>query len=207
MINANVKVAVFWGPRRATVEECARLVVTNLGSLEEIAPGRLTWQKYDPLRTTVNTHSLESIQRLLERGQNRLDVGKEVIPDLGFHLELRSGTAATLAEYRVNCGLYSNVGGLRNNCILNLSRELALELGEGFFLNALKGMIETWSPDGGGAYVLASVDDEVEKYEFLTFAAGRSRVQFLPSFQPVIAVGRGSILRDESLVRRILGSS
>src|SRR5947209_4424038 len=114
---------LYWKARRQSLDECADLCLRTVLTLREAGfdgfygLGRSRRAALRPIEL-----SLEAIQSLLARGVNRRDIGREVIPELGYSISLWSGHRDDGAfDLRIHCGCYSQWVG--NNVTVGLPSE------------------------------------------------------------------------------------
>ncbi|MEJ1962984.1 MAG: Imm52 family immunity protein [Gammaproteobacteria bacterium] len=210
MKSPNVHLSVQWDPRRESVEHCADKVLSYYRDLGQVSTYFRNWRLTTKSKPSVDVGNAATMRGLLLSGQNRRDIGGESIPELGYAVTLWNGERALTVQSRVQCGLFSSVGGLKNQCSLVLSYPLARQLGAAVLLDAFKCMIGTWNPDAGSAYVYSDrdghedLDGELETLTLLEFVR-HSNGASTAGAEEVTRTTGGMIYRRESAVREVLG--
>lgn len=157
MNKPDIHIAVSWGARRQSLDECVDRVTTYYKQLAEVSPYLSNWRAAGKTKPILDFTDREVVVGLLKRGQNRRDIGGAVMPELGYSMMPWNAQRELTAQSRVQCGLFSEVG-LKNVCGLNLSHSLGKELGEARLQRLLEVMVETWSPSKGSIYVFKAIE-------------------------------------------------
>jgi hypothetical protein len=102
----DVTLEVVWGPRQATLDDCAEASVRFLKRLSPFFSGlrntRLVTRKRQPVRFDI-----ACLKEVLQKGVNRTDIGHEVITELGYSVGL-AAVSSTDPSYAVDVDL--NIG-------------------------------------------------------------------------------------------------
>jgi hypothetical protein len=101
----------YWGPRSASVDDCANRLAHLLTKLATISPLLSGWRalgkskRQAVAQPLVTTYHADLVTRLLE-GRHRRDDNREVIDDLGYSMEWWNGATddAAAASLRLACG-------------------------------------------------------------------------------------------------------
>jgi hypothetical protein len=140
--------------------------------LAKVSERLRSWKEQGRKTRIVDVSSLDNARKVLLQGQNRRDIGNEVMPELGFRLTVWNGEESTGAEVMIQCGSYSTVKGLSNHCLLNLRQSLARTLGEESLRAILESMAEIWSPESASVYVLVPKRDDFVKRHLIEIKPG-----------------------------------
>lgn len=209
MKTPNVHIVVYWGARRETVDDCSHPVASYYQGLGRVSSYLRDWRPTGKSKPIVDIGNEATVRELLSTGQNRRDIGGDPIPELGYSITLWNGERALTAQSRIQCGLFSKAGEMKNLCSLVLSHSLARQLGESALLDGLKYMIDVWNPDKGSAYVYVDRDEpndgEIETAVLLEFVRSPARAMAGADIQEVARTANGRIYRSELVVRQVLG--
>ena len=164
-------VGAYWGPRKETALECARRAELFFHMLARCDPSFIQWYRAGrgfprelpgyPVRS-----EMEEWEKLLLRGRNRTDVGKEVIEDLGFS-EMVWNAKKEPTYVSMSCGGYTP--WVPNNCLLKPTRESPIRerlLCNPVMTGVLTAMATAWDPD----FAMASSSEMVSPMEKGQFA-------------------------------------
>jgi hypothetical protein len=140
-----------WGPRAESVDQCADRLNTFLSKLNEIDSAFAVWRNVDygrkeyrvPIRTTL-------LAKWLTKGVNLTDIGKKVIPELGYSVSLLCGEENAILPLWMSCGVYSPWN--YNNCSFQFPPEgviVSRILHVSALMRIAKSLINCWDPDHG----------------------------------------------------------
>src|SRR5215469_965301 len=92
----SITLLVSWGARREDILKCASRVARHFSALATTSENLAEWYPLGRRRkpkadNPVDVGSVAVLEALLRRGANRKDVGREVIPELGFGISLWNG--------------------------------------------------------------------------------------------------------------------
>ena len=148
----------YWGPRQASVGDCADRLSRFMRDLRDCDPALSTWFKkgrsrQEALRARVDATDQDVARSLLEQGRSRRYTDGSVIEETGFHIGLWNGGGEDKeAGLSVTCGLFAQPArGYLSNCVvLNLPRDL----GELFRADRMSRVVaataRAWEPDWAG---------------------------------------------------------
>jgi len=113
-----VIVAVYWDARQAQLDEAKELLLSAFEGLAK--SGYDSWRLKGQTRKQAGGNSFvptsESVTTLLARGVNRRDIGRDLIPELGYSFGLWSGGPDESAyAFSGKIGNATNIG---KNCLL-----------------------------------------------------------------------------------------
>jgi hypothetical protein len=155
----------YWQARRESAEECAERLSLFLSELAATDSALSVWYEKSKSRRKANQSRLDvgcvkTLADLLERGQNRRDVGGDVIADLGFHVGIWNGERSLKAmSLDVTCGAYSSNEQLGNNVLLDFPEDLgSLEQRERM-QQVLAATAKAWEPNWAGVYSLGAMNN------------------------------------------------
>ena len=143
--------AVYWGPRPETAEECADRLALCLDQLRRVHPLFSSWFHKARSRKAANRgvdEGREALTKFLLTGRNRTDVGNAVIPGLGYRVGIWDGLEPG-ADLMVGCGMAHP--RMINAVVLNLAiLEDVPSFYEPAVLRAILAALATsWAPDWG----------------------------------------------------------
>jgi hypothetical protein len=143
-------IRVFWGPRLATVEQCAESLSQCVSRLAASSPRLAGWAM--DLGGVPLPLDRDSITESLLKSRSRDDSG-EVIGELGYKLTLHCGhTTDDWIMMTTSCGAYSSSPGAGNSCLLflpgsdDVHRDL---LATNRLARVLSEMANCWDADWG----------------------------------------------------------
>ena len=148
----------YWGPRRESVDDCARRLSRFMHDLCDCDPALATWfakgySRQKALKSVVDAKDPEVARSLLDRGRNRRDTDGGAIEALGFGVSFWNGAEKNkVAGLSVNCGLFAQPsrGYLGNSVVLSLP----MDLGELFWAERMAHVVAAtalaWEPDWAG---------------------------------------------------------
>jgi hypothetical protein len=118
-------VGAYWGPRAEPLDQCSGRVLDLFQRIAQIDPQLSRWFLRADSRRQALEHEVKvserSVRDLLLRGQNRRDVDRQVIPELGFSLGLWNGAPeGETASVDIHCGAYAAMPGAANSCVIGL---------------------------------------------------------------------------------------
>src|SRR5687767_4832080 len=102
----DVTLEVVWGPRQATLEECAETSVRFLKRLSPFFSGLRNAKLVARKRQSVQ-FDVACLKEVLQKGVNRKDIGHEVITEQGYSVGL-AAVSSTDPSYAVDVDL--NIG-------------------------------------------------------------------------------------------------
>jgi hypothetical protein len=144
--------AAYWGPRKEPVKACAWRARTFLTVISEVSELFQRWRAQgrslaEAARATPIDLSTDALAELFMKGRNRLDVGGDVIEDLGFRISVWNGRAndQEAASLSIKCGLYSTVG-LSNAVVLNLPKQFDTQ-SQDLSCALIRALVPAWEPD------------------------------------------------------------
>jgi hypothetical protein len=182
-----------WRPRQESVEECAQRARQFFKGLRASSPRFKQWylpgtSKKKSLERKVDVRNLDTLTKLLLKGRNRTDIGRQVIEELGFSISLWNGAKQYDDEAGVSvfCGAYCDVAGMPTPN--NVSVDFPPALNE----------LSDWRRM---AAVLSSVANawEPNYLEVSSSAAKRARTFTRPFVDWMFFVSKGMYLLPESL--------
>jgi hypothetical protein len=147
---AEIELEVAWGPRQASLDDCAEASVRFLKRSASFFSG---FQKIE-LTSTRKKQSVrldsDCLAKVLQKGVNRTDVGHEVIPELGYSVGL---TAVSSARPSYDVDVHLNLGVTE----IMVPNEVRVELGAFDpvlpeqaaaidWVGLLAMLVEVWSP-------------------------------------------------------------
>lgn len=145
--NEDVLLALYWKARKATLKHCTELCVQTLNSLAEFGFVNL-FQKADSLQGALSRPFIvtaTTVRQLLLRGRNRTDVGKKIIPELGYSLALWSPDHYMFSSL---CGAYSK--WITNNVLLSVSPQVMRQRqAKARLVKLFHRMVTIWQPEQG----------------------------------------------------------
>src|SRR5687768_8325181 len=103
----DVTLEVAWGPRSATLDDCADASLRFLKQLGPFFSGFRAIRLVSARKKRAVQLNLASLKEALQTGVNRTDVGHEIIPELGFCIGL-AAKSSTDPGYEVQIDL--NIG-------------------------------------------------------------------------------------------------
>ncbi len=145
-------VGAYWGPRPATLGECARGAATTLNLVGTESPLLRRWylradRRDDALQRPVRT-DVGNLVALLEKGRNVTDIDHRIIEELGFSASAWNGDFDLPASFSVHCGGW--VDRVPNSFVIDLPPYV----GEGKRIydvavarRLIMALIDQWSPD------------------------------------------------------------
>ena len=148
----------YWGPRQASVGDCADRLSRFMHDLRDCDPALSTWftkgrSRQEAVRARRAAPHRPAARSLLEQGQSRRYTDGGVIEETGFHIGLWSGgEEGKEAGLSVTCGLFARpVRGYLGNCVvLNLPRDLG-ELCHGEHMERIvAATARAWEPEWAG---------------------------------------------------------
>ncbi len=155
----------YWTARKESAEECAERLSSFLSELAATDSALSVWyekakSKREATQAKLDVGCVKALTDLLERGQNRRDVGGDVIADLGFHVGIWNGERSLkAASLSVTCGAYSSTQQFGNNVLLDLPEDLgSLEQPERM-QKVLAATAKAWEPDWAGVYSLDATNN------------------------------------------------
>ena len=194
----------YWGPRKETALECARRAELFFHMLSRCDPAFVQWYRAGrgfprelpgyPVRPDI-----AEMEKLLLKGRNRTDVGREVIEDLGFSMMMWNAREEA-TDLHLACGGYSPWGP-PNLCLLRPPRKGAIRerlLHASVLNEVLTSMATAWDPDfamasSGEMVDLIEKDDFEVRVGWLTYLSRRlGKLPPLPApvrIEPVGALG------------------
>jgi len=112
----------YWGPRKEAVASCADRLAACLSGLARASELVGTWylkanRKSEMTKAPVSIEP-EALATLLQAGQNRRDVDREPILELGFSVAMWNGDYKRAVGMSVKCGAWSTV--VPNSFVLSL---------------------------------------------------------------------------------------
>ena len=111
-----------WTARQEDASSCADRLSSFLSELRAIDHIFLTWHEGGkPKKEYRLPVSRQQLVRFFEKGVNKTDIGRHVIPELGFAVSLVPTAQFSDIVFRVNCGGYSPWNS--NCCSIELPRE------------------------------------------------------------------------------------
>lgn len=137
-----------WGPREASLRECARRCSSFLSALAKLTPHFAKWYEFDSSKKSAVGASETALADVLKRGVAVTDVGREVIQEGGFGLRLWNRRQdETRTSISIRCGVYSP--WVPNLCLV---RPEHLGLTNSFpsvhiVVQVVKAMVQIWDPD------------------------------------------------------------
>jgi hypothetical protein len=169
-------VAVYWGARRETLDACAQRTLRHFEALAGVSEHLGRWHKLGRRKPStdrpVDVTSGEVVTDLLAAGVNRTDIGREVIPELGWSMSLWNGDAGGWsASVRIHCGLYSRVRGLSNAAYVSVNDDAGSAFSTADAEALLARWVQIWTPDRG---VVERSDGAEPAVELAVYAASRS---------------------------------
>lgn len=146
-----LKFGAYWGARRESPEICAVQLATCLGSLGKAHPSLNTWFLKAGSRNMANRAvdtSLASLTNLMLAGQNRHEVDRSPIPELGFRIGIWNGGDDLPANLMIGCGGYSPLVGNALVLTLPVRDPVSAPLYEPSVLRSiLAALVDPWQPD------------------------------------------------------------
>lgn len=145
--------AAYWGPRRETVEDCARRASVFLALLSQASDYFTGWRPLGRVRPVAAKaepigQSQDALIELFLKGRNRRDIDGDVIDELGFRISVWNGRSdEEAASLVMNCGLYSPVSGLSNAIVLKLPPCFETTISESQVRQVTTTLAEAWDPD------------------------------------------------------------
>jgi len=129
-MNKNYFVGIYWGPREESRQSSADRLSGFLCALASHNTVLSKWYKQGKSRKeasqVVLPNDSEGLAPLLKT--NRRDIGREVIPELGFSFSAWSGPDASIsASLMVTCGSYSRFTG--NAVVIRFEPNPELDIG------------------------------------------------------------------------------
>lgn len=200
----------YWGPRHASVEECARHALDFLICLGQWDESCSTWfETASSLKRALQRKvllDLASLQDVLLRGRQYTDFGHRLMEELGYSMSIWNGRGAEEGDYdgigiSLRCGHYSRL--VANACKITLPYQgpLADRLLQVPRLQALmRCVVLAWNP--AWAVVRSSLDREISKQGLpprrgwlLYIAQPWEKLPMLASSSEVVSCGpNGSII-------------
>ena len=174
-----VFVGVYWSARREDLLQCTSRLESHFATLAKASEHLFHWYRGGHRRPTlgalVNTGAQEVLADLLQRGVNRKDSDRQIMPELGFRVGLWNGGAGGLsAGTSVTCGLYSKSKNLLNVANLNIEAEEHAAPSPAVMIDLLQGLIEVWGPESGKVeqrYMPPYEGDEIPEGEDIPYAS------------------------------------
>lgn len=131
---------------------CASRAVTFLSDLSLVSEYFQDWRplgrrRPEAVQATPVVLSVNAFVELFAKGQNRRDVGGDVINELGFRISVWNGRGdETASSLTMSCGIYSTVSGLSNAVVLKIPSQLDVNA-----TNQVRQIIlalsQAWEPD------------------------------------------------------------
>jgi hypothetical protein len=160
----------YWGPRKESAEEVAVRAELFFKKLKAINPAVAKWTRASSRTLRPLVINRENLFNLFAAGVNRTDIGKEIIPDLGFSASLISTIDNGPALLRVHAGCYSK--WVSNVCVFQFppSKRTDKDLITLPTLIRLCSLtVQCWEPDEGRvtSHLLhEAIDQQNKKPEF-----------------------------------------
>jgi hypothetical protein len=207
-------VGAYWGARKETALECARRAELFFHMLARCDPSFAQWYRAGrgfprELPGWPVHPEADAWEKLLLKGRNRTDVGKEVIEDLGFR-QLVWNAKKEATDIHLSCGKYSPGGG-PNVCLLYPAKEGAVRerlLRAPVLAEVLASMATAWDPDfavatsGEMRHLVKKAEREVD-VGWLTYLSRRlGKLPPLPApvcIEPVGTLGWLLVLSPEPM--------
>jgi hypothetical protein len=208
----------YWGPRQESDVECAERLSACLARLAGVSSSFSPWFKKGASRAAaskdqVDTSSPEVLRALLASGQNRRDIGRDVISELGFRAALWN-RADNSAAFSVTCGLYIENPALKNSFVLQLpelTEDTASLFAKSSAIDVIKVLVESWEPDWAtwssrGWRSSQTVDAVKPVFGWVTYIADRSAEGLsLPSSVVVEPLNNGILVSIDSELDSVSG--
>ncbi len=145
-------VRFLWRSRKEDLAECASRLGRFLESISAL--DRVFSTVYEAGKTSnasLVSPRQEKLEKMLAKGVNKKDIGKEDMPELGYSLTLwNPDTSEGAVTLRVHCGVYSK--HVNNLCLINLPNSGAAVqrlLAVPFLVQLCKAVVEVWNPEHG----------------------------------------------------------
>jgi hypothetical protein len=151
----------YWGSRKEDAKTSAKRLRSFLGDLADCDPALATWfERGGSLAKALKSsipHADEDLVGLLERHQNRRDVGGNAIDELGFQLGLWNGSGGLKGVgLSITCGLYWHGTGsgsqASNYVVLDLPTDLGQLARFEHMIAVLKATVLAWEPNWAGVW-------------------------------------------------------
>lgn len=147
-------VGAYWGGRPESSTECAARLLDCFQCLAHAHPLLSAWYRKGRTKKEAESGSpidveLGSLEKLLETGRQRTDIGGQPMPELGFSIGLWNNNPVSVS-FSAFCGADPDTPRIPNNCLVNLpalgesSRGL---YGRGVAMEIILALIASWEPD------------------------------------------------------------
>ena len=212
-------IGAYWGPRKESIDECARRAVTLLSRLSMCDERLQRWTR--PVVSDEGIVDLESVERavpfdeivlkqILLEGQNHYgDKERTIIGDLGFQVCLSTDIREQEVVYlEFCCALYHEGSDLVNSCAISLPRngivsERLLQIR--VLEELIDAVVQSWDPDWGTVisheYLdtcpdLSSRNALIPKVGWMTYLSNRyGSIPPMPKPSRVVSVrGKGHLV-------------
>lgn len=207
MTSDGCSLGAFWGARQESVDACAERASAFLTRLS--ACDRIFAHWFERARSPMQAFEgaqgpdHDVLTKLLLKGRNRTDVGRNVLEDLGFSLSLWNGVKDDGdTRLGVSCGVYSPWN--HNSCVIELpervpaaERVLTVET----LTCVVRATVSSWEPDWAWVVsnthlgLLELVDLKPNVGWLLYLAAARGEIPKLPPPARVVPIeGHGNLI-------------
>jgi len=167
-MNPHFFMGAYWPARKESIDQCADRVLEFLESLANCDRVfakwyELGWTRKQAVERMTPVLSREYILKTLEKGQNRTDVGNEVIEEMGFDIGLWNGSEKTKSVgLHITCGLYwispNEKSTLGNAVVLDLPDDLGELQQADHAVKVLAAAVESWEPAWAGIMSLDAMN-------------------------------------------------
>jgi hypothetical protein len=150
-VTVNLNLCAYWSARQEALQTCAERLARFVELLAEREPLFKHWYKLGRSRAKADQpidQSLEGLRAVLEKGQNRRDVDRSAIPELGYRFSAwnRGGSGSDEASLAVVCGSWARHPGLKNSVVLTLPRRVDYT-DVARVLPLFRDTVSCWGPD------------------------------------------------------------
>ena len=150
---------LYWGPRGASSEECARRLQEFLSSIRDLDHVFSQWgekgaSRAKAMEKQVDVGDLSELTRIVEKGTQRRDTDRSRIEHIGFGFGLWNMLQRPeTMSLRVLCGISKPIQGIGgNSLVLSFSSDLISRLKVDVVAKVLSVGAKVWKPTWGGVF-------------------------------------------------------